>query len=305
MSRPRLVFMGTPEFAAVVLRACYEVGDVVAVVTQPDRPRGRGQAVTFSPVKEEALRRGTPVLQPAKLKTPPFSSALAEYRADLCVVAAYGRILPKDVLETPARGCLNLHGSLLPRWRGAAPVQRALAAGDVETGVCLMRMEEGLDTGAVLARRVVAIKAEDTSESLLGTLASLAAELIREELPRFLAGGLPEVPQSQDGVTLATMIAKEEGLLDFQAAASMLERKIRAFHPWPGAVATLGGVRVKVHKARVGTGVGSPGALLKAGPELEVACGIGSLVLLEVQPEGKRRMTAPEFLRGHALKVGG
>ncbi|XXF79447.1 methionyl-tRNA formyltransferase [Myxococcaceae bacterium GXIMD 01537] len=304
-SRPRIVFMGTPEFAVASLAACFELGDVVAVVTQPDKPKGRGQAVAISPVKALALERGVPVLQPVKLRTPPFSEELRAYAPDVCVVTAYGRILPKDVLELPAKGCVNVHASLLPRFRGAAPIQWALAHGDAETGVSLMVMDEGLDTGPVLAMRRLPVAPDETSATLHEKLSALGGALLREDLPRYLSGELKPVPQPSEGMVLAPIIKKEEGLLDFNRAAVELERRIRAFTPWPGAFTGLGGGRLKVHRARVGQGQGAPGTVLAAGPDgLEVACGEGSLVLLDVQPEGKRVMRAADFLMGHKLEVG-
>jgi methionyl-tRNA formyltransferase len=276
----------------------------VAVVTQPDKAKGRGQAISFSPVKEAALARGAKVLQPVKLKTPPFSEVMRELAPDVCVVAAYGKILPPDLLKTPRLGCVNLHASLLPRWRGAAPIQWSVAAGDAETGVCLMQMDEGLDTGPVLARRAIPIAPDDTSESLHDKLSALSAAVLREELPRFFEGGLRSSPQPADGMTLAPIIKKEQGLLDFSRPAVELERRVRAFYPWPGSFTWLEGSLFKVHRAAVGSGKGAPGIVLRAGPELEVACQEGSLLLLEVQPEGRRRMTAKELLSGHSIAVG-
>jgi methionyl-tRNA formyltransferase len=297
--------MGTPEFAVSSLAACFDIGDVVAVVTQPDKPKGRGQAVAISPVKALAQERGVPVLQPVKLRTPPFSEELRKYEPDVCVVTAYGRILPKDVLELPRKGCVNVHASLLPRFRGAAPIQWSLAHGDAETGVSLMVMDEGLDTGPVLAMRRLPITQEDTSATLHEKLAKLGGDILREDLPRYLRGELQPVAQPTEGVVLAPIINKEDGLLDFAKPAAELERRVRAFTPWPGAFTGFGGGRFKVHRARVAAGKGAPGTVLAAGPEgIEVATGEGSLVLLDVQPEGKRVMRAAEFLSGHKLLPG-
>ena len=237
----RLVFFGTPEFAVPSLRACLEVGTVVAVVTQPDRPRGRGQHVQASPVKEEAERAGVPVLQPPKLKGTDFGARLRALEPEVAVVTAYGRILPQDVLDAPRRGCLNVHASLLPRWRGAAPIQWAIAAGDAETGVCLMQMEAGLDTGPVLATRREPVRPTDTSGSLHARLAELGGALLRDALPRYLAGELRAVPQSETGVTVARMVEKEDGRLDWTRPAEELERRVRAFTPWPGGWTELDG----------------------------------------------------------------
>ncbi|AKF80026.1 methionyl-tRNA formyltransferase [Myxococcus fulvus 124B02] len=305
MSRPRIVFMGTPDFAVSSLEACFDLGDVVAVVTQPDKPKGRGNTVTAPPVKELAVARGVPVFQPAKLRTPPFVEELRRFSPDVCVVTAYGRILPKDILELPPKGCVNVHGSLLPRFRGAAPIQWSIAHGDTETGVSLMVMDEGLDTGPVLAMKSLPIGPEDTSATMYPKLAALGGEVLREFLPAYLSGALKPVPQPSEGVVLAPIIEKEEGKLDFTRPAIALERRLRAFTPWPGAFTSMGGKLVKVHRVKVAEGKGAPGTVLSAGAEgIEVACGEGSLVLLDIQLEGKRVMKAAEFLTGHKLAVG-
>jgi methionyl-tRNA formyltransferase len=305
MSRPRIVFMGTPDFAVASLEACFDIGDVVAVVTQPDKPKGRGNTLAAPPVKELALARGIPVLQPAKLRTPPFSEELRRFAPDVCVVTAYGRILPKDLLDLPPRGCVNVHGSLLPRFRGAAPIQWSIAHGDTETGVTLMVMDEGLDTGPMLAMKRLPIAPDETSASLYPKLAALGGDLLRESLPAYLRGELKPVAQPSEGVVLAPIIEKDEGRLDFTRPAVALERRLRAFTPWPGAFTTLGGKLLKVHRARTGTRTGPPGTVLSAGAEgIEVACGEGSLMLLDVQLEGKRVMSAAEFLTGHKLAQG-
>ena len=301
---PRIAFFGTPPFAVPSLRACQAVGAVVAVVTQPDRPRGRGQHVAPSAVKEVAERAALPVLQPPRLKGTDFGERLRALRLDVAVVAAYGRILPPDVLSAPRLGCLNVHASLLPRWRGAAPIQWAIASGDAETGVCLMQMEAGLDTGPVLALRRTPILPEDTSETLHVRLAELGGELVRDEVPRFLAGTLTPRPQPAEGVTLARMVEKEDGRLDWTRPAVELERRVRAFVPWPSAWTQLGPHLLKVWRAVVVPGSGPPGTVLAAHGMLDVASGDGALRLLEVQPEGKRRMNAAEFLRGHRLGEG-
>ena len=297
--------MGTPEFAVSSLAACFDLGEVVAVVTQPDKPKGRGNALAAPPVKELALSRGVPVLQPVKLRTPPFSEELRRFAPDVCVVTAYGRILPRDILDLPAKGCVNVHASLLPRFRGAAPIQWAIAHGDAETGVSLMVMDEGLDTGPVLAMKRLPITPDETSASLHVKLAALGGDVLRESLPAYLRGDLKPVPQPSEGVVLAPIIEKDEGRLDFTKPAVVLERRLRGFTPWPGAFTTLGGKLLKVHRVRVGGSTGTPGTVLAANVDgIEVACGEGSLVLLELQPEGKRVMSAADFLSGHKLATG-
>jgi len=297
--------MGTPEFAVRSLEACLEIGEVVAAVTQPDKPKGRGQEVAESPVKALARARGIPVLQPPKVRGTSFHEEVRALRPDVGVVTAYGKILPQELLDAPAQGCVNVHASLLPRFRGAAPIQWAIAAGDEVTGVCLMKMDAGLDTGPVIDRRELRIGPEDTAATMHDKLSALGGELVRQSLPRYLQGELKPTPQPQEGVVLAPLIKKEDGRLDFTRPAAELERRVRAFHPWPGTSTELGGKTLKVLKAKVGGGRGAPGEVLEAGPGgLEVACGEGSLVLLEVQPEGKRAMSARELLAGHRVQKG-
>lgn len=303
--RPRIVFMGTPQFAVASLEACFDVGDVVAVVTQPDKPKGRGQEVQMPPVKQLALAKGVPVLQPPKIRGTNFHEELKALRPDVCVVTAYGKILPKIVLDVPLNGCVNAHASLLPRYRGAAPIQWAIANGDDKSGVCLMVMDEGMDTGPVIARREVAITPTETQETLHDKLSALGGAMIREELPRYLDGALKPQPQPIEGVVMAPMIDKDEGRLDFTKSARELERRLRAFTPWPGAFTRFEGGLLKVHAVDVGDGRGAPGEVLRADNSgIEVATGQGSLVLKAIQPEGKRRMTAAEFLNGRKIEKG-
>jgi methionyl-tRNA formyltransferase len=305
MEKARIVFMGTPQFAVPSLIAAAQWGHVVAVVTQPDKPKGRGNTLAAPPVKLAALERDLPVRQPAKIRGTGFSEELRALAPDICVVAAYGKILPPDVLEVPRLGCVNVHGSLLPRFRGAAPIQWAIAAGDERTGITLMQMDEGMDTGPILARAEVRIEPRETSASLYDKLAELGADLLRRSLPALFEGKLPAIPQPADGVVYAPMIRKEDGALDFQKSARELERRVRAFYPWPGAFVRMGAARVKVLQAEFKAGAGAPGSVLSAGAEgLEVACGGGSLLVTQVQPEGKRAMTAAEFLSGRRLELG-
>ncbi|MCC6332978.1 MAG: methionyl-tRNA formyltransferase [Myxococcales bacterium] len=297
--------MGTPDFAVKSLEACLELGEVVAVVTQPDKPRGRGQELSFSPVKQLAVAKGLTVLQPQKVRGVGFADELRALAADVAVVTAYGKLLPRDVLDVPRHGCVNVHASLLPRFRGAAPIQWAIASGDEKTGVCLMKMDEGMDTGPVIDRAELPILPTDTSATLHDKLAALGGEVLRRALPRYLAGELRPVAQASEGVVLAPMIQKEDGQLDFTRPAVELERRLRAFTPWPGAFTRLQGALLKIHQAKVREGKGEAGTVLAVGPSgLEVACGQGSLLLEGLQPEGKRVMSARDFLAGRSVAVG-
>ena len=267
MERPRIVFMGTPELAVPSLLACQQVGEVVAVVTQPDRPKGRGQAVQPSAVKLAAEAAGLSVLQPPRLKGTDFALTLAALRPEVTVVTAYGRILPPDVLAAPRRGSLNVHASLLPRWRGAAPIQWAIAEGDTQTGVCLMQMEAGLDTGPVLAVRREAISADDTAASLGARLAALGGALLREELPRFFAGQLTAVPQPEAGVTLARMVEKRDGFLDFRLPARGAGTADARLHPMAGCVDGAGRAAFEGTPCTAGRRRGNPGHRARDGRE--------------------------------------
>lgn len=301
-----IVFMGTPQFAVKSLEACLELGTVVAVVTQPDKPKGRGQDLAMSPVKELALAKGLPVLQPVKLRNTNFASELAALKPDVAVVTAYGKILPTDVLETPVHGCVNVHASLLPRFRGAAPIQWAIASGDQETGVCLMKMDAGMDTGPIIDRAVLRIEASDTSASLHDKLSLLGGDVLRRSLPKYLSGELAPVAQPTEGVVMAPMIQKEDGCLDFTKSATELERRMRAFTPWPGAWFPTATGTVKVHAAQVRSGHGEAGVVLSATDAgIELACGNGSsLLVTSLQPEGKRVMPVKDFLQGRKVPVG-
>lgn len=304
-SVPKIAFMGTPEFAVPGLRACCELGEVVVVVTQPDKPRGRGQEVSVSPVKAEALARGIPVLQPEKIRGTNFAEELRRYAPDVSVVIAYGKILPADVLEVPPHGSVNAHASLLPRFRGAAPIQWAIASGDASTGVCLMKMDVGMDTGPVFAREELPIAPTETGASLHDALSKLSADMLRRHLKPYLEGQRPLVPQPSEGAVPAPMIRKEDGALDFSRPAVVLERRLRAFTPWPGAFTQLDGKRLRVLQARVGEGAGHAGTVLRADATgVEVACGEGSLVLLELQLEGKKALGVREFLLGTPIREG-
>jgi methionyl-tRNA formyltransferase len=297
--------MGTPHFAVAALRACLQLGDVVGVVTQPDKPKGRGQSVEFSPVKVAALESGLSVLQPQKVKTPEFLHDVVSLDADVAVVTAYGRILPKAVLDAPRHGCVNIHASLLPRFRGAAPIQWAIAHGDEKSGVCLMKMDEGMDTGALIDVEELTLSAQETSATLHERLASLGAALLQRSLIPYLQGQRALQPQPSEGVMMAPMIRKEDGRLDFSKPAQVLERRIRAFVPWPGAFFEIDAQVVKVHQAHVVDAQGKPGVVMQADAKgILIATAENALLLTSVQPVGKRVMRADEFLNGNRLEAG-
>jgi len=297
----RVVFAGTPEFSVPCLEACRGSGaDVVAVYTQPDRPAGRGRKLAPSPVKQAALAAGIAVEQPESLKGAEAQAALDAYRPDLMVVVAYGLILPRKVLAIPRLGCWNVHASLLPRWRGAAPIQRALLAGDAETGVDLMQMEAGLDTGPVLLERRTPISRADTGGSLHDRLAALGAEALAEGLRHVLAGKtLAATPQAADGVVYAHKLDKAESALDFARPAIELERQVRAFDPWPGSDAEIAGERVRVWGATAldQRHAAAPGTLLAVHRDgLDLACADGVLRVTAIQRAGGRRISAADYL---------
>jgi methionyl-tRNA formyltransferase len=298
----RIVFAGTPEFAVPCLRAAAARGEVVAVYTQPDRPAGRGRAVTPSPVKREALARGIEVLQPENFRSAVSKAALRALQPDLMVVVAYGLILPQSVLDIPTHGCWNVHASLLPRWRGAAPIQRAIEAGDRESGVCLMQMEKGLDTGPVLLSQALAVGAEETGGQLHDRLALLGAQVLADGLGLLRAGIHPVPrPQPESGVTYAHKLDKAEARLDWTQPAARLAAKVRAFNPWPMAEALVAGERLRVHAAvaRDLTHAAAPGTLLQVGRDgLDVACGEGALRLRVLQRDGGKAITAADYLNG-------
>ena len=296
----RIVFAGTPAFAVPSLRAAHAHHEVVAVYTQPDRPAGRGRGLTPSPVKLEAIQRGIPVLQPLSLKKKSTQDALREMQPDVMIVVAYGLILPQAVLDIPQYGCWNVHASLLPRWRGAAPIQRAIEAGDDETGVCLMQMEAGLDTGPVLLAQSLPIGPDDTGGLLHDRLSDLGAQVLRDALGLLRAGvRLPPHPQPEVGVEYAHKLDKAEAKLDWALPAEVLARKVRAFNPWPVAEAQVAGERLRIHGAVAVDAVpdAAPGTLLAASRDgIDIACGAGVLRLRVVQREGGRAITAADWL---------
>jgi methionyl-tRNA formyltransferase len=302
----RVIFAGTPEFAAIALDAILAAGYFVPLVlTQPDRPAGRGMALQASPVKQLALKHGLPLHQPPSFKSEAARQPIIDARSDAMVVAAYGLILPQAVLDIPRLGCLNIHASLLPRWRGAAPIQRAILAGDAETGVTIMRMEAGLDTGPMLLKESLPIADTDTAGSLHDKLAKVGARLIVEVLPRLERGEFPGEIQPAEGVTYAAKLEKAEAALDWRRPALLLDRAVRAFNPFPGATAQIDGQTIKVWGAEPALEAGAPGLVLAAGAEgIVVACGEGALRLTELQKSGGKRLSAADFLRGFALKPG-
>jgi len=305
----RVVFAGTPEFAVPCLQRLFAApGEVVAVYTQPDRPAGRGRQLMPSPVKQAALAAGIEVRQPDTLRGPEVQHALRELRPDLMVVVAYGLILPRKVLAIPRHGCWNVHASLLPRWRGAAPIQRAIEAGDAETGVCLMQMEAGLDTGPVLLRRATPIGPAETAGELHDRLAQLGAELLGEGLDLLCAGRLPaSQPQPAEGVTYAHKLEKHEARLDFGQSAEALARRVRAFSPWPVAEGMIDGERLRIHRAVAlpGKVSAAPGDVVERSRDgLDIACGDGVLRLTCVQREGGRPLPIADFLNARARSGG-
>jgi methionyl-tRNA formyltransferase len=297
--QPRIVFMGSPDFAVPALHALASAYPVVGVVTQPDRPAGRGGTLKPPAVKQAALQLGLPILQPEKLRQPEAMHQLQSWTPELIVVAAFGQILRPELLDLPKFGCINIHGSLLPRWRGAAPIQAAILAGDVETGITIMKMDPGVDTGAILSRRYIPIAPEDTTGTLFARLAPLGANLLLETLPRYLSGELQPQPQSAEGITYAPMLKKEAGWLDFTQPALALERRVRAFDPWPGTWFEWKAAQLKVLRARVSAepnpGVGSR-LIVDGYPAIGTVEGI--LILEEVQPAGKKPMSGRAFLAG-------
>lgn len=299
----RVIFAGTPEFAAAALQAIIAAGhEIPLVLTQPDRPAGRGMNLMPSPVKKLALENGLEVFQPLTLKDAAAQEKIAAVQADVMVVAAYGLILPQVVLDMPRFGCINIHASLLPRWRGAAPIHRALLAGDAETGVCIMQMEAGLDTGPVLLRGAFPIAGDDTTASLHDKLAALGAQLVVEALPRL---SLSPENQPLDGVTYAHKIEKAEALIDWSQPATTLDRHVRAFNPFPGAQALLGGQTIKLWEASALAETGEIGRIIAVDRDrIVVACGEGALAVTELQKAGGKRLPVQQFLAGNSLKVG-
>src|SRR5512146_129688 len=304
----RIVFMGTPDFAVPSLEALLKSGDeVVGIVTQPDRPKGRGQSLSPSPVKLIAQRERIPLLQPTKMKDPEFLAALAGWKPDLIAVAAFGRILPPAILALPPKGCINVHGSLLPKYRGAGPIQWAIINGETETGITTMLMDEGMDTGAMLLQARIAIATDDTAGSLSPRLAELGGRLLLETLKQLKAGSLVPRPQDHSQATMAPLLKKEDGMIDWTLPATAIANRIRGLTPWPGAYTLLGGDRWMLYRtvALNEAAGGVPGLISAVTKDaIHVATGGGVLAIKELQPANSRRMTVAQYLAGHPLQVG-
>ncbi|WP_022704603.1 methionyl-tRNA formyltransferase [Pseudorhodobacter ferrugineus] len=292
----RVIFMGTPDFSVPILDALAAKHDIVAVYSQPPRPAGRGKKDRPSPVHTRALALNLPVHTPVSLRSNSAASAFAAHNADIAVVVAYGLILPQNILSAPQHGCLNIHASLLPRWRGAAPIHRAILAGDAATGICIMQMEAGLDTGPVLLRSETAIGAEETTADLHDRLSKMGADLILQALDQFPT--LTPEPQPEQGVTYATKIDKAEARIDWTQPATTIDRQIRGLSPFPGAWCDIAGERVKLLRSRLATGTGAPGQTLGG---FTIACGTGAVEILQAQREGKRPADATDILRGFTI----
>ena len=304
----RAVFFGTPQFAVPCLEALVEIANVVAVVCQPDKPAGRGLEVAPPPVKKRALELGLTVVQPTKLKTGEFAAWLREQKVDVALVVAYGRILPKDVLEAPRLGCVNVHASLLPKLRGAAPITWAIVRGEPETGVTLMHLDEGMDTGAMLERFATPIAEEETAGELSERLAALGALATRKGLPTFMSGGYTPVAQDHAKATVAPMLKKEDGRIDFTKSARAVHDHVRGMTPWPGAATTSRGKSLKVHATRVTdipAGTAEPGTVVFADKtRVVVACGERGVELTRVQLEGKKAIGAGDWFLGRGVAEG-
>ena len=300
----RIVFMGTPDFALPCLRLLLSSHELVAVVTQPDRRAGRKRKLQASPVKQVALEAGLPVLQPTRIRDADAVVALQRFAADVFVVAAYGQILPQHVLDIPRIACINVHASLLPRWRGAAPIQAAIRAGDQITGATVMVMDAGLDTGPIVAQRPVGIGTGETGLSLHDKLARIGAELLVECLPAFLNGSIEPAAQDASRVTYAPSIKKEEGALDWSRPASEIERMVRAFTPWPGTFTSWKGRTLKIHGGFDSAGQAPAGKVVERDGNTAIGTGRGLYIPTELQLEGKKRQSVGDFLNGHSDFIG-
>ena len=302
--------MGTPEFAVPTLESIVAAGhEVVSVITQPDRPKGRRQELSPSPVKAAALRLGVPVYQPERIRRPESAAHLRELAPDLMVVVGYGQIIPQSIIDMAPLGIINVHGSLLPKYRGAAPIQWAILNGDAQTGVTIMKMDAGLDTGPMLTQATTPIASTDNAQTLHDRLAELGGELLVKTIPDFVAGKITQQPQPAEGVNYARKISKEDGLIDWSQPSQVIWNRVRGFTPWPGAFTHFPVESqprlLKVWSAEVEPNLsGAPGTILRADKDVVVACGQQALRILQLQREGGRRMTAQEFLAGHPLAAG-
>ncbi|ABQ25027.1 methionyl-tRNA formyltransferase [Geotalea uraniireducens] len=306
MAGMRIIFMGTPEFACPTLQKLLDRGeDVIAVITQPDRPKGRGQQTLPPPVKVLAERHGIPVMQPLKVRVPEVVESIRSLAPDLIVVVAFGQILPKSLLDIPKYGCINVHASLLPRWRGAAPLNWCIINGETETGVTTMMMDVGLDTGDMLVKRSTPIDPDENTQSLHDRLSVVGAEALAETLDLLTAGKLVREKQDDALTCYAPMLKKEDGLIDWSKEPQTIKNLVRGMTPWPGAFSFLDGKMLKIYRVGTAGGEGTPGSVIRAGREgLEVACSGGSIVIEELQLEGKKRLHAGDFLAGYKIAPG-
>ncbi|MCG3116664.1 MAG: methionyl-tRNA formyltransferase [Candidatus Manganitrophus sp. SA1] len=305
--RLRAVFMGTPDFALPTFEALAESEEIIAVVTQPDRPKGRGEILTPPPIKIAALKRSIPVLQPERIrKDPAFIQHLSQLAPDVIIVVAFGQILPESVLKIPRFGCINVHASLLPKYRGAAPIQWAIIRGERETGVTTMQMDPGMDTGPILLRRSVPIEPDDTAATLSPRLAKIGASVLIETLSILKEGKLSPITQDHSQATLAPLLKKEDGLIRWEENAEAISHRARGVDPWPGMTTFYQGKRWKITKLQIGSREGEwgqPGEIIRLSEKgLEVAAGMGYILINELQPEGGRRMTAQEYAAGHPIQ---
>lgn len=299
-----IVFMGTPDFALPALAALIDHHHLLAVVTQPDRLAGRNKRLREPPVKRLAAAAEIPIFQPKRLRQPESIDRLRQWDADVFVVAAFGQILPQTALDLPKHGSINVHASLLPRWRGAAPIQAAIRAGDAETGITIMLMDAGLDTGPMLAKRAIPIAADETGQSLHDKLARLGAALLIETLPKYLSGMIQPQIQDESQASYAPSIKKEEGRIDWTQSALAIERLVRAFNPWPGAFTTWQGRQLKIHAGRHGPGRARPGQVIGQGGQIAIGAGAGLVYPTELQLAGKKRMSIDSFAKGRSDFVG-
>ena len=302
----KILFMGTPDFAAGSLKSLIDAGyEITAVVTQPDRPKGRSGQPVFSPVKEVAVAAGIPVLQPVRIKNPEDTAKLLEYPADIYVIAAFGQILSKEILDQPRLGCINVHASLLPKYRGASPIQRVILDGEKETGITIMQMNEGLDTGDILYKKSLELSPDETFETLHDRLMNLGGEALLEALPLIEEGKITPVIQNDSLSNYAPLIKKEDGKIDWKKTSDQLYAQVRAFNPWPGAFTRQGGKVLKIWGAEPAEGKGNPGEIIEVDKKsFTVACGEGALKIVSLQPEGKKKMDTASFLLGNKIETG-